>query len=122
MRTALATLLVLMASATQLAGQSTYASITGTVTDASGASASGAAVTLTNPATNVSRTATTNETGSYNFPSVLPGIYSVKVELQGFQTEVRSGIELQVQQAARIDFKLSVGAMTQTVEVTGGAP
>ena len=100
----------------------TFGEITGVVTDSSGGLVVGATVTVTNPETNVTRTATTNTAGNYNFPSLLPGIYSVKAEMQGFQAENRSGIELQVQQVARIDFQLKVGSMAETIEVTGGAP
>jgi carboxypeptidase family protein/TonB-dependent receptor-like protein len=100
----------------------TFGEITGVVTDSAGGVVAAAAVTVTNPATNLTRTAATNNAGNYTFPSLLPGVYSVKVEMQGFQTENRAGIELQVQQVARIDFQLKVGSLTETVEVTGGAP
>src|ERR1700682_2939941 len=100
----------------------TFGEITGVVTDSGGGLVVGAAVTVTNPETNLTRTATTNGSGNYTFPSLLPGIYSVKTEMQGFQGEIRNNIELQVQQVARIDFQLRVGSLTETVEVTGGAP
>jgi hypothetical protein len=100
----------------------TFGEITGVVTDPAGGVVVGAAVTVTNSETNLARAATTNNAGNYTFPSLLPGIYSVKAEMQGFQGEVRNGVELQVQQVARIDFQLRVGSLTETVEVTGGAP
>ncbi len=100
----------------------TFGEITGVVTDPSGALVVGAAVTVSNPATNLTRTATTNNAGNYTFPSLLPGVYSVKAEMQGFQGEIRGGVELQVQQVARIDFQLKVGSLTETVEVISGAP
>ena len=100
----------------------TFGEITGVVTDPSGALVVGAAVTVSNPATNLTRTATTNNAGNYTFPSLLPGVYSVKAEMQGFQGEIRGGVELQVQQVARIDFQLKVGSLTETVEVIVGAP
>ena len=100
----------------------TFGEITGVVTDSSGAVVVGASVTVANPETGVSRTAMTNTAGNYTFPSLLPGIYSVKAEMKGFQAEIHSGIELQVQQVARIDFQLKVGSMAETIEVTGGAP
>jgi hypothetical protein len=102
--------------------QSTFGEINGTVTDASGGVIVGATVTLTSTATNQTRIATTNNTGGYDFTTLQPGSYGLKAENPGFQTEIRTGLELQVQQVARIDFKLTVGATTQTVEVTGGAP
>src|SRR6202162_5212933 len=101
----------------QTAGQ-----ITGQVTDASDAIVVGATVTVTNPQTNVARTTTTNSAGNYTFPAIPPGIYNVKAETQGFKGEVREGVELEVEQIARIDFHLQVGAVTDTVEVSGGPP
>jgi len=100
----------------------TVGEITGVVTDASGGVVVRATVTVTNPQTNFTRTSSTNTAGIYNFPALQPGVYNVKAELQGFQTEVRNGVELQVQQTARIDFQLRVGGVAETVEVTGGAP
>src|SRR5258705_13712975 len=87
----------------------TFGEITGEVTDQSGAIAPNAAVTATNSATNVSRSTRTNEAGIYSFPALVPGLYQVKVEAPGFQSSVRSSIELQVQQRARVDFTLIVG-------------
>src|SRR5947209_66042 len=100
----------------------TFGEITGEVTDSTGGVVVGATVTITNPETNLSRQAITNNAGNYAFPALLPGIYKVRAERQGFQTEVRSGVELQVQQVARIDFQLKVGSVAETIEVGGGAP
>jgi Carboxypeptidase regulatory-like domain len=99
----------------------TLGAITGVVTDASGASVPNAAVTVTNPQTNFTRATTTNRDGNYDFPALQPGTYNVEANVEGFQVEVRTGLELQVAQVARVDFKLSVGAVTRSVEVTGGA-
>src|SRR3984957_6155106 len=101
----------------QTAGQ-----ITGQVTDASDATVVGAIVTITNSQTNVARKTTTNSAGDYTFPAIPPGVYNVKAEMPGFKGEVREGMQLEVEQIARIDFHLQVGAVTDTVEVTGGAP
>jgi len=101
----------------QTAGQ-----ITGQVTDASDATVVGAIVTVTNPQTNVARKTTTNSAGDYTFPAIPPGVYNVKAEMQGFQVEIREGVELQVEQVARIDFHLQIGSVTQTLQVSGGAP
>ena len=122
MRISLAVIGILTIGALPALGQNTFGEITGTVTDPSGAAIVGATVTVTNPATNVARTTNTNGSGSYNFPSLLPGNYDVKASITGFQTSVRNGVELQTQQTARIDFRLEVGEMTQTMEVSGGAP
>jgi hypothetical protein len=103
------------------ASAQTFGDITGEVKDPSGAVAPNASITATNTATNVSRTTRTNEAGIYSFPALIPGTYQVRVEASGFQPVVRSNIDLQVQQTARIDFTLSVGQTTQTVEVSGAA-
>lgn len=100
----------------------TQGQITGVVTDPSGSIVLGATVTVTNPETGFERRAITNNAGNYVFPALLPGLYNVKVEMQGFQTEVRNGVELQVNQVARIDFHLNVGRVAETIEVSGGAP
>jgi hypothetical protein len=100
----------------------TVGQVTGVVTDPSGSVVVGATVIVTNSQTNVARTTNTNSAGNYTFAALQPGTYSVKAEMQGFQGEVREGVELQVEQIARIDFHLRVGAVTETVEVAGGAP
>ena len=100
----------------------TFGEITGVVTDTSGAVVAAATVTVTNTQTNATRAAVTNNVGNYSFPALPPGVYNVKVEIQGFQPEIRSGVELQVQQVARLDFQLNVGSVSTAVEVTGGAP
>jgi hypothetical protein len=100
----------------------TVGQITGVVTDPSGSIVVGATVTITNSQTNVSRPTTTNNAGNYAFPALQPGVYNVKAEMHGFQREVREGVELQVERIARIDFHLQIGAVTETVEVRGGAP
>src|SRR5438445_9110409 len=96
--------------------------ITGAVTDPSGAVVSGATVTLTNPATNSQRAVRSNSAGVYDLPALPPGAYNLKVEMQGFATQVRNGIELQVGQVAGIDVTLRVGNVSEVVEVAGGAP
>src|SRR5260370_4872217 len=96
----------------------TAGSISGEVKDQSGAVAPNAAVTVTNSETNVTRSTITNAAGIYSFPDLTPGIYQVKVTAAGFATVVKSNIELQVQQTARVDFSLSLGQASQTIEVS----
>ncbi len=100
----------------------TFGQITGLVTDASGGVLVGASVTVTNPQTAFTRTENTNDSGLYTFPNLLPGLFDIRVTAPGFQTSVRNGVELQVQQVARLDFQLKVGSVTEAVEVSGGAP
>src|SRR5947209_17056074 len=99
----------------------TQASISGVVHDSTGAVIPGVTVTVTNPATNFNRSAISNEAGVYNFPSLQPGQYDIKVELPGFRAITQKDVELQVQQSARIAFTLQVGEVSQTVEVSGTA-
>jgi hypothetical protein len=100
----------------------TFGEITGVVEDSSGAVLPNALVTVTNLGTNFTRSVSTNSAGTYTFPALLPGRYNVRAEIAGFQPEVRTGVELQVQQTARLDFHLSVGSVTEAIEVQGGAP
>ena len=100
-----------------LAYGQTFGSITGEVRDPSGAIMPNASVTATNVATNVARSTTTNDSGVYGFPDLIPATYQVKVSAPGFQTTT-STIELLVQQTARVDITLTVGQSTQTIEVS----
>jgi hypothetical protein len=100
----------------------TAGSVSGLVTDQSGSVIAGATITATNPQTSLTRQTVSNSSGNYNLPDLPPGFYNVRAEGKGFQSEVKNGLELQVQQDARIDFQLRVGAVTDTVEVTAGAP
>ncbi len=108
--------------APSLWGQTATGEITGTVTDTTGAVAAGATITLVHPATNTQRAVKTNNAGVYDVPALLPGLYNLKVEMQGFNSQVRNDIELQVAQVARIDMTLQVGNVSEVVEVAGGAP
>jgi hypothetical protein len=95
------------------------ASITGTVTDSTGAVIPSCSVTLTNTGTNVSRTIQAGGDGSYLFTLVPIGSYRVTVEQSGFRKYVHDGIVLNVNQNAKLDIVLQVGASSQVVEVTG---
>lgn len=96
----------------------TSGGITGLVTDQSGAAVSGATVTVTNTATGATRRATTNGEGLYAFPSLLPGVYDLKVEQQGFKTIQIGNITLEIQQTVRRDLSMEVGSVGETVTVT----
>ena len=103
------------------ASAQTVGEITGEVKDASGANAPNAAVTATNAETNVARSTVTNSSGVYSIPGLTPGMYNIKASAEGFQTVVKTNVELQVQQTARVDFTLAVGSTNQTIEVSGVA-
>jgi hypothetical protein len=103
------------------AAQEFRGTVTGRVTDTSGAVTPGATVTVTNVATGVAATATTNETGSYTVPYLTPGNYTVTVELMGFRKVVRT-IELRVGDRVEVDAALEPGSLAETVQVTADAP
>ena len=91
--------------------------IVGTVLDQTGAVVAGGTVVVTNAATGVSRSLTTNASGVYSAPALTPGTYSVRVTLTGFTSSLRSNVEVGVGQVNRQDFSLSVGDVNQSVEV-----
>src|SRR5882762_6182081 len=88
--------------------------ITGEIRDSTGAVIPGATVTVQNHSTNALRTVVSNDSGVYSVPALQPGTYTVKTELQGFRTVTRD-VEVQVQQALRINFTLEVGQVEETV-------
>jgi hypothetical protein len=116
-----AVLLVFLAVCLPASAQ-TFGAITGTVTDSSSAVIAGANVTVTNVATGIARSVQTNEVGNYNVPFLNPGTYDLRAETQGFKQATRSGVLIQVGDVARVNFAMEVGAVTETIEVTGGAP
>ena len=105
-----------------LNAQTTNGTITGTVTDPSGGAVGGVQVEVTNQDTGGQRTATTLDNGTYSIPQLPPGRYTITVEKQGFAKETQPNVQLLVNQSATLDFKLSVAAVSQTVEVTGAPP
>ncbi len=109
--------LVILCSALTF-GQSTYGSITGSVTDPTGAAVNGATVTLTNTGTSEKHTQTTSDQGTYSFVNVIPGVYRVDVEKPGFKRFSHPDVVVQVQLDTRVDASLAVGAASEVVEVT----
>ena len=96
--------------------------ITGTATDSSGALVPNVKVTVRNTATNVARETTTSGAGVYTVPDLAVGPYEVTFEAPAFKKLVRSGITLDVTQVVRVDAKMEVGAVTESVEVSGQLP
>ena len=99
-----------------------FGQITGIVSDATGGVLPGASVTVTNTQTGVAVTQQTNTAGVYVVPNLLPGVYDVKIEMDGFRSSARNGLELQIQQTIRIDVKLEIGTLSETVTAVGSAP
>src|SRR6267143_6796836 len=102
--------------------QSTYGTVTGSVTDASGGAVADAQVTLTNQGTSEKRTQSTGSDGLYTFVNLFAGKYKVDAEKTGFKRTSRTDIVVEVQQTSRIDLTMQVGAVNQVVEVTGETP
>jgi hypothetical protein len=105
------------------AGQQAEASIIGRVTDESGAVMPGVTVTATSPALQVREmTDVTNERGEYRLTPLAIGTYSVDYTLTGFQTVRREGIRLTAGFVARVDVSLKIGALAETITVSGATP
>src|SRR5262245_25931507 len=97
------------------------ASVGGFVQDSTQAFIPGVTVTATNTGTNIATTAITNESGTYNITSLLPGTYRLTAELPGFKTQVISDVQLGQSAAARFNFTLQVGVAAEPVEVPAEA-
>lgn len=100
------------------AAQEYLASISGTITDSTGAVIPGAAIIAENAATHFTSSAVTNQKGEYTIPFLTPGMYSVTVQAKGFQKATQIGIQLHASDKNQTNLKLSVGSDTQSVQVT----
>ena len=115
-------LVICTVGTSQVYAQVAGATLTGTVKDASGAAIPNAQLSITNTATGVSRSVTTDSTGFYTAPNLLPGVYDVSVSSQGFATSVLTGINLTVGAQQALNPTLRVGQVNQKVVVTTEAP
>ena len=111
---------VLLWSAT--AGAQTTGGINGTVVDNSGAVLPGVTVTATSPVQMGAQTAVTTESGTYRFPSLVPGTYNLSYELAGFATVKREGIVVNIGFTATVNVQLQLAALQETVTVSGASP
>ena len=102
--------------------QNISGTLLGNVTDPSGAVLVGAEVTITHKETNQVSKTTTNELGYYQAPYLKPGNYRVEVTMQGFKKGTREGVLLKVEDRLRVDFKMEVGEVTETLTVSGEVP
>ena len=114
---ALAAFLLCACSPVAFAQAAGTASLQGSVVDATGAVIPGATVTLTNDATRVQRTATSDGNGLYTFPNVSVGTYSIEVAMQGFQTYTQTHIVLEIGSSIAVNVKMTVGSTDQKIEV-----
>jgi len=117
--TSLATVLALLLTLSPftLRAQVVGGTISGKITDASGAAISGAKVSIRNVATDVSTTTTTNAQGIYSVPNLLPGDYEARISMTGFETSVQKEITVAVGSQMALNFTMKVGSINETVEV-----
>jgi len=113
-----AVVVCLLACSSLAFSQEVRASLTGTITDSTGAAVANAAVTVTNLATNATTSARSNESGSFLTPFLAPGQYQMTVEATGFKKFVRQNIQLQAADRVRLDVRLEVGEVTTSVTVS----
>src|SRR5438270_1054443 len=103
-------------------GQAVYGSIFGTVTDPSGAVIPNAKVTVTDVRKGTSDAYTTNGSGNYSATHLIPDVYTIKIEAQGFTSAQSDNIQVSADTGAKFDATLKTGAQTETVQVTAEAP
>ncbi|MEP6594025.1 MAG: carboxypeptidase regulatory-like domain-containing protein, partial [Acidobacteriota bacterium] len=101
------------------ASQVLYGSIIGTVNDATGAALPGAAVTIEQTETQLTRELVTDASGNYHFTAVPTGTYRISVKMNGFRTYSRTGVPITLNSVARVDAKLELGQVSETVIVSG---
>jgi hypothetical protein len=105
-----------------LAAQAVTGTIIGVITDTTGAVMPGATVTLTNTGNGLTRTVITDSNGEYTAPSLPTGKYTVKAELSGFKTVTTPDVNLGVDQRFRVNMRLEIGAVEESITVTGASP
>ena len=113
---------LVLAAATLVFGQQDRGTILGRVTDPSGAVVAGASITATSQETGLKTTTTTNEAGNYAVRSLAFGHYEIICEAKGFRKSLHRDNTLNVGQTLTLDIALEIGAVDQTVEVSGAAP
>jgi len=113
--------LLFVCTATLVQAQRLDGTLRLTVTDKSGASVEDALVTVTNEGSNVSATATASSAGTYVFPNLLVGTYTISVEKAGFKKSISKGVVIESNQVAEATAILEVGDVTSVVEVSAGS-
>ncbi len=121
-RQAFCAFLALLFLSVPLLAQTTTGTVNGRVTDTSNAVIPGVTASLTSPSIQGTRTAITDESGTYRFILLPPGTYSVKYELPGFKTVVREGIIVEGSKTVTLPINLEVATVAETVTVTGESP
>src|SRR4051812_46376061 len=116
------TLAILFVSSLNVFAQGGRSEVSGLITDAGGAVLPGVTITATNEGTGLERTTVTGGEGRYIIPSLLPGIYTIKAELSGFQTTRRTSVTLNVGQEATLNLTMEIAGVAETLTVTAQAP
>lgn len=116
-----ALLVSLLLGSVSLCAQETAATLVGSVTDSSGAVVADVLIRARNLATNVTRETKSDSSGSYTLPFLPAGDYGVTASISGFQTQAVDRMTLQVQQTARMDFKLTIGSINEKITVAASA-
>jgi Carboxypeptidase regulatory-like domain/TonB dependent receptor len=114
--------LVVSMNATNSAAQAVYGNILGTVTDGQGNAVAGAKVTVTSVAKGSTEETTTNEDGNYSVSHLIPDLYNVHVEAAGFKIYEVKGVQVAADTGTKVDAKMDVGSVSQSIEVTGEIP
>ncbi len=114
--------IALMSSVSTAAAQAVYGSISGTVSDATGGVLPGATVVVTSVERKTVDTVIANESGFFVKDRLVPGVYEVKADLQGFKSAVVPKVVVAVDTQVPVNFKLEVGSSSEEITVTGGAP
>jgi hypothetical protein len=118
MRSGLVFFMAILTVACPLFAQSDSATLSGTITDPSGAVISNATVLVTNTETNISQTTRSNSVGLYSFPKLAPGRYRISVKNTGFKESVRTDLILHVGDTVSENFKMEIGSSSETVSVS----
>src|SRR5947207_15355005 len=113
---------MLVSLATTPAFAQTTGQILGTVVDAQGGVLPGVTVTATSPQLQGTRTAVTDGSGTFRFPTLPPGTYSIKANLSGFQDAAQENITVSLDKSVALSLKMQVAGVSQTVNVMGTSP
>src|SRR5882672_3582367 len=103
-------------------GQAVYGSILGSVTDSQGSAVVGAKITVTSVAKGSSGETTTNDSGNYTVSHLIPDVYNIRVEATGFKAYEVKGVQVSADTGTKVDAKMDVGSVSQSIEVTGEIP
>src|SRR5438105_4751468 len=114
--------LVLTISAPSSSAQAVFGSVIGTVTDAQGNAVAGAKITVTSITKNTAYEATSNDSGNYSVTHLIPDQYKIHVEATGFKSYDVASVDVSADSSRSVDAALQVGAVTQSIEVTGEIP